>query len=298
MNCNVCPRKCEIDRSKAMGFCGVTSTVKVARASRHMWEEPCISGTNGSGTIFFSGCNLKCVFCQNEKISRGKIGIEISEAQLQRLLVTVGQSGVHNVNLVTPTHYLPQIATALRKVKNDLSVPVVYNCSGYENSKLIEEYSDVIDIYLTDFKYMSRSLSIKYSSCSDYSEIALKALDTMLKLKKTPKIENGIMKSGVIVRHLVLPSHKNDSIDILNTLYERYGNKSFMLSLMSQYIPTKFCAAHPEINRKLTSLEYNRVVEVFEKLGFSGYVQEKASASDTYIPDFDDAGEFLSTVII
>lgn len=297
MTCNVCPRKCGIDRDTSKGFCGVSNTVKIARASRHMWEEPCISGTNGSGTVFFSGCNLKCVFCQNEKISRGRTGVNISLEQLENLFRIINSSDVHNINLVTPTHYLPQIATTLRNLKNELTVPIVYNCSGYENVELIDKYSDVIDVFLTDFKYLSPTLSEKYSSCPDYSEVALNSLEVMLKHKSTPIIENGIMRSGVIVRHLVLPTHKSDSIDILNTLYNRFGNKSFLLSLMSQYTPNAICKNYPEINRTLTSLEYKRVTEVFEKLGFKGYVQGKTSATDSYVPDFDELGEFLSAAI-
>lgn len=295
--CNVCPRGCTVDRTKGVGFCASGDRVKVARASRHFWEEPCISGTNGSGTVFFSGCNLKCVFCQNEKISRGLIGKELSDEQLSELFLIINGSGVHNINLVTPTHFLPSILNALKPIKNELKIPVVYNCSGYENEKMILECQDIIDIFLTDIKYKSSFLSSKYSSCSDYFQVATNALERMVQIAGKPNIENGLMKSGVIVRHLVLPSHKNDSMEILEALFERFGNSSFLVSLMSQYTPMNACKSFPEINRPLTSLEYKRVVQVYEKLGFDGYLQEKSSATDAYIPDFDDCGEFLSNFI-
>ena len=296
MNCNICPRQCNVNRSKQTGFCGVGNNVTIARASRHMWEEPCISGNSGSGTVFFSGCNLKCVFCQNEKISRGKTGIELTEEQLGELFLIINNSGVHNINLVTPTHFLEPISKALRNVKHQLTVPVVYNCSGYENPRLIEDMGDIIDIFLTDMKYMSPVLSQNYSHCPNYFDVAIQSLDAMLNIKNKPMMQEGLLASGVIVRHLILPSHKDDSISILNYLYERYGNKQFLVSLMNQFTPIN-CEAYPKINRRLTGLEYKRVTDIFEKLGFDGYVQGKLSASEDYIPDFDDKGEFLDTLL-
>lgn len=286
------------DRTQGVGFCASRDKVKLARASRHFWEEPCISGTNGSGTVFFSGCNLKCVFCQNEKISRGLIGTELSDSQLSELFLKINESGVHNVNLVTPTHFLPNIINALKPIKKELKIPIVYNCSGYERLELLMTCQDIIDIFLTDIKYKSSFLSSKYSSCPDYFQVATNALEKMVQIAGKPIIENGLMKSGVIVRHLVLPSHKNDSIDVLEALFERFGSTAFLVSLMSQYTPMNECKSFPEINRPLTSLEYKRVVQVFEKLGFDGYLQEKSSATDLYIPNFDDKGEFLNSFII
>lgn len=296
MKCNICPRNCNVDRTESLGFCGISDTITVARASRHLWEEPCISGVNGSGTVFFSGCNLKCVFCQNQKISRGKIGVELSLEQLCELFIIINNSGVNNINLVTPTHYLPQIAKALRIVKSQLTIPIVYNCSGYENAEMIKEVKDIIDIFLTDIKYKSDILSKKYSCCPDYFKVAIDSLDAMLSIQGKPIIENGLMRSGVIVRHLVLPTYKSDSIDILNALYDRYGNENFLVSLMNQFTPVN-CDNFPEINRKLTTFEYTRVAEAFNRLGFKGYIQGKQSASEEYIPDFDNHGEFLDTLL-
>lgn len=295
--CNLCPRECNVDRNSKHGFCSSGSKAKIARASVHMWEEPCISGTRGSGTVFFSGCNMKCVYCQNEMISRGKIGVELSDSQLGELFLIIAESGVHNINLVTPSHFLPNIISAIKPIKDRISVPIVYNCSGYEKEDAIRSCQGIIDIFLTDIKYRSAVLSNKYSSCPDYFEAATKALKEMLEIAGMPVIKDGIMTSGVIVRHLVLPSHKNDSIDILKDLFHEFGNDRFLVSLMSQYTPMEACKEYPEINRRLTTMEYQRVCQVFAELGFDGYMQEKSSSSDTFIPDFNDGGEFLSALI-
>lgn len=292
--CTDCPRNCKIDRKVDVGYCKSKEKIKIARASRHMWEEPCISGKNGSGTVFFSGCNLRCVYCQNAEINCGKVGKELEDNEVKDLFLKISKSGVHNINLVTPTHYLKKIINIISEIKEDLNIPIVYNCSGYENSELIKECGNIIDIFLTDFKYKSIELSSKYSFCPDYFEVAMESLETMLKLKGKPKFKDGLLLSGVIVRHLILPSHKNDSIDILSELYKKFGNDSFLVSLMSQYTPTDSCKHYPEINRRVTSLEYQRVKEVYDKLGFCGYVQEKSSADKNYIPDFYDEGEFLT----
>ncbi|MBE6651590.1 MAG: radical SAM protein [Ruminococcaceae bacterium] len=292
--CNLCPRGCGADRCNTLGFCSSGRRVRIARASRHMWEEPCISGERGSGTVFFSGCNLKCVFCQNEKISRGKVGIELSVDELSDLFLKINDSGVHNINLVTPTHFLDVIIKALEPIKSRLTVPVVYNCSGYESVEMLGHTKGIIDIFLTDIKYKSNILSSKYSSCENYFDVAIRCLEEMIKLVGKPKMRDGIMVSGVIVRHLILPTHKADSIDILEALFERFGNKSFLVSLMNQYTPTENCSAFPALTRRVTSLEYKRVTEIFERLGFDGFLQEKSSSSTDFIPDFDDTGEFLS----
>ncbi len=295
--CNLCPRECGADRTLSHGYCSSGIKVKIARASKHMWEEPCISGENGSGTVFFSGCNLKCVYCQNEKISRGLVGVELSDSQLSDLFLKINDSGVHNINLVTPTHYMVNIINALKPIKKELKIPVVYNCSGYEKAEQIKLCQGIIDIFLTDIKYHSNVLSLKYSSCNNYFEIATKALEQMVAVAGKPVFENGLMKSGVIVRHLILPSHKNDSISIIKTLFEKFGNSDFIFSLMNQYTPMTSCQEYPEINRQLTSLEYKRVTEVFRSTGFKGYIQERDSSSNSFIPDFDDVGEFLSDFI-
>ncbi len=275
------------------GFCKSSDKIKIARASRHMWEEPCISGKKGSGTVFFSGCNLNCVYCQNYDISRGKIGIELNKAELKDLFLRINESDVHNINLVTPTHYLPLILETLSEIKSELKIPVVCNCSGYERKEYLNNCKGLIDIFLADFKYRSNILSEKYSNCTDYFEVAISALEKMIEITGAPIIKDGIMMSGVIVRHLILPSHKSDSVDVLNELYTRFGNDAFLVSLMCQFTPTESCKSYPEINRTLTSLEYSRVTEVYEKIGFDGYVQERSSANEGYIPDFNEVGEFL-----
>lgn len=291
--CAACPRKCNVDRSKALGRCKSGEKIKIARASVHMWEEPCISGTNGSGTIFFSGCNMHCIYCQNEQISNGMLGNEYTDDEVKELIIKISKSGVHNINLVTPTHFSPRIINIIRLIKNEITIPIVYNCSGYEDADFIDELYGVVDIFLTDFKYKSSEISKKYSFCPDYFDVAIKAVEKMIKIVGKPYIEEGIMKSGVIVRHLILPSHKDDSIEILSELYSRFGNDNFLVSLMSQFTPTEKCRDFPEINRRITSLEYKRVCEKFDGLGFKGYVQERSSAVEDYIPDFEDVGEFL-----
>ncbi len=291
--CNACPRGCNTDRTSGTGFCKSEDKIKIARASRHFWEEPCISGTNGSGTVFFSGCNMHCVYCQNEKISGGALGEDFTDEEVKELFLKISKSGVHNINLVTPTHFAPRLSKIIAPLKDEIKIPIVYNCSGYENASFIEKLEGVVDIFLTDFKYKSSDISKRYSFCPDYFDVAIKALEKMIKVTGKPQFDGDIMTKGVVVRHLILPSHKDDSIDILRELYERFGNESFLVSLMSQFTPKEKCRDFPEINRKLTSLEYKRVCDSFEKLGFKGFVQERSSATEDYIPNFEDKGEFI-----
>lgn len=291
--CNACPRVCNSNRISGTGFCKSKEKIKIARASRHFWEEPCISGKNGSGTVFFSGCNMHCVYCQNEKISNGNIGKEYTDDEVKSLFLKISKSGVHNINLVTPTHFAVKLLEIIAPIKDEIKVPIVYNCSGYENESFIESLSGVVDIFLTDFKYKSSELSKKYSFCADYFDVAVKALERMIHVTGKPVFDGDIMTKGVIVRHLVLPSHKDDSIEILGELSRHFGNENFLVSLMSQFTPTEKCHNFPEINRRLTSLEYKRVCEYFENLGFKGYIQERSSAVEDYIPDFEDKGEFI-----
>ena len=274
-----------------MGFCGTANTVKVARASLHLWEEPCISGTNGSGTVFFSGCNLRCCYCQNEKISHHLFGKEITVKELADIFIKLQENKAHNINLVTPSHYLLQIAKALDLVKDKLQIPVVYNCGGYEKVSSLKYAKNYVDVYLTDIKYYDNSLAEKYSNAKDYFEIAISALDEMLTQKPKPvKDQNGLLKSGVIVRHMVLPGHKDDSINLLRFLKQRYGTGKFILSIMSQYTPYKELP-FKELNRKITSLEYNRVIDEALDLGFAdSYMQDKESAKKIYTPPFDLTG--------
>lgn len=286
-NCNLCPRKCGVDRTISLGYCGCTDKIKVARAALHYWEEPCISGTNGSGTVFFSGCNLKCEYCQNKYISKGCFGKEISVERLAEVFVELQEKGANNINLVTPTHYVAQIIKALDIAK--LNIPVVYNTGGYESAETIKRLDGYVDIYLTDIKYYSDELAIKYSKAPDYYKTSVMALEEMINQKPKAVFDNNILKSGVIVRHLVLPSNKNDSINILRNLKEKFGTDKFLLSLMSQYTPYEKYVFH-ELNRKITSMEYNAVVNEALKLGFDGFMQEKSSAKEEYTPSFDLTG--------
>lgn len=290
-NCKVCPRNCGADRTKGHGFCGADDKIKIARAGLHFWEEPCISGKRGSGAVFFSHCSLRCVYCQNSNISHGGFGKEVTAEKLGEIFLRLQQEGAHNINLVTPTHYAPHIAEALRMVRGSLTIPVIYNCGGYEKPEVIQFLDDYIDIYLTDFKYYEKTSAKKYSSAEDYPKAALLALREMIKTKGKPHIENGLMKKGVIVRHLVLPSLRRESIKLLNMLKDEFGTDSFILSLMSQYLPFGNLDRYPEINRKLTSFEYSSVTDEALKLGFEGaYTQLRESADKCFVPDFDLSG--------
>ncbi|MBE7023972.1 MAG: radical SAM protein [Ruminococcaceae bacterium] len=291
-NCTLCPRSCGTDRTKSIGFCGATNTIKSARAALHHWEEPCISGTKGSGTVFFSGCNLACCYCQNYNISTGCFGKEITLEHLSEIFLSLQEQGAHNINLVTPTPYIPQIKKANDLVRSKIHIPFVFNTGGYEKPETIYTLKDYADIFLTDVKYKSAELSQRYSKASDYFEHSISALGAMLELCGKPRLDpDGIMKSGVIVRHLVLPNCRRDSFEILKELKNRFGTNSFVLSLMSQYTPNGQLSDFPELNRRVTSFEYNSVVDEALRLGFdTAYVQEKSSAKEEYTPPFDLTG--------
>ena len=291
-SCTLCPRECGIDRTKATGFCGATDKIKAARAALHFWEEPCISGTQGSGTVFFSGCNLACCYCQNIGISRSGFGKEITAQRLAEIFLELQDMGAHNINLVTPTPYLPEIISAINKVRGSINIPFVANMGGYEKPETIRALKGYIDIFLTDIKYKDRDISSRYSKSPDYFEFAISSLREMLKICGTPKLdENGIMQSGVIVRHLVLPCCRQDSIDILKHLADTFGTDKFILSIMRQYTPNDHLEAFPEINRTVTTFEYNSVVNTALELGFkNAYTQEKSSAKKEYTPPFDLSG--------
>lgn len=288
--CADCPRNCGADKSLYKGFCKAGEKVKIAKASLHFWEEPCISGKNGSGTVFFSGCNLKCCFCQNYKISSENFGREISDERLSEIFLELQNKGAHNINLVTPSHFTKNIINALQKVKSDINIPIVYNTSGYDKIETIKALNEYIDIYLTDIKFFSNELSKKYLKCENYFETVKNSLDIMLKTKGKPIFENNLLKKGTIIRHLVMPSCYKDSLKILDYLYENYSKDDFILSIMSQYIPFYQSCSFPEINRKITTYEYNKVIERVEKYGFKGYFQQKSSAKEDYVPDFDLTG--------
>lgn len=291
-NCTLCPRNCGVDRTKTVGFCGATDNIKVARAALHFWEEPCISGTRGSGTVFFSGCNLACRYCQNYDISIGGFGKEVSSERLGEIFLKLQEQGAHNINLVTPTPYLPQIISAIHRVRSNMHIPFVANLGGYEKPETIKALQGYINIFLTDVKYKSSELSKKYSLAPDYFEFAMAALREMVTLCGTPKTDaEGIMQSGVIVRHLELPGCRKDSIEILKSLKEQFGTESFILSLMSQYTPNGHLGKFPEINRRITTFEYESVIDCALELGFdNAYMQEKSSAKSEYTPSFDLTG--------
>lgn len=291
-NCTLCPRKCGVDRHTAFGICGAGKNIKIARAALHFWEEPCISGTDGSGTVFFCGCNLRCVYCQNHEISFGKQGKEISPSRLGQIFLELQAQGAHNINLVTPTPYIPHIIEAIDGVRDKVHIPFVYNTGGYETLESINILNNYIDIFLTDLKYFSPSVAKKYSNAEDYFDISMQALEKMLSTTQPLAFDkNGIMKSGVIVRHLVLPLLRHDSMKVLESLSSRFGTDSFILSLMSQYTPNGQLDLFPEINRPITSFEYQSVADAATNLGFKNiYFQEKSSAKQEYTPPFDLSG--------
>ena len=289
--CTLCPRRCGADRKKGKGFCGAGSEIRIARAAPHMWEEPCISGTGGSGTIFFSGCALKCVFCQNAEISSGKVGATVSAERFKEICFELKDMGVHNISLVTADHYVPYIVPALKDIKGELGLPIVFNCSGYESREILEMLDGVVDIYLDDLKYHSSELSQKMAGVPDYFDVAASALDIMIKQCGAPVIEDGIMKRGVIVRNLILPGYRKDSMEIIRYLKDHYGPDDITVSLMSQYTPN---GADGAPARRITSFEYQSVFKMLENSRFNGYYQELSSADSYYTPDFDLEGVLKS----
>lgn len=292
MICTICPRCCNVDRSKQTGYCGVGDTVKLARAALHYWEEPCISGENGSGTVFFSGCPLKCVFCQNHTISAGHFGKEISIQRLAEIFLELQQQGANNINLVTGGHYVLQIIQALELVKDKLHIPVVYNSSGYETVQTLRLLSGYVDIYLPDIKYFSPERAKRYSNAPDYFAVASKAVQEMFSQVGAVEFdERGILKKGMIVRHMVMPNGVEDSMDILTWIAENLPLDEILVSVMSQYTPFYKSCEYPEINHRLTQEEYDRVLNWMDCMGIEdGFVQELSSAKEEYTPDFSGEG--------
>lgn len=291
--CTLCPRNCRVNRNAGeKGFCRETDQIMAARAALHMWEEPCISGTRGSGTVFLSGCSLRCVFCQNTSIASGQIGKPISIERLSEIFLELQKQNAANINLVTPTHFVPQIAAALDLAKEQgLSIPVVYNCSGYETVETLRKMEKYVDIYLPDFKYMSPVLSAKYSHAPDYFEVAKNAVEEMVRQTGECQFDDdGMMKRGTIVRHLVMPGYIKDSMKVVEYLYTTYKDRIY-ISLMNQYTPLKRAADYPEINRRLTTYEYDKVVSYAISLGIvNGYIQKGKTAKESFIPAFDYQG--------
>lgn len=293
-SCRLCPRACGADRANGeRGFCGMSASLLVSRASLHMWEEPPISGERGSGTVFFAGCPLGCVFCQNAEISREKRGKEISVARLAEIFLELQQKGAHNINLVTATHFVPHVIAALDIAKaQGLKIPILYNCGGYESAETLRMLRGYIDIYLPDFKYMSGELASRYSLCRDYPAHAKQALAEMVAQTGEPVFdEQGMLLRGTVVRHLVLPGCVKDSIEVIKYLHETYGDKIY-ISIMSQYTPSeRLRERFPELARKLTRYEYQKVVRFAAELGVkNGFTQYGEAATESFIPSFNGEG--------
>ena len=287
MICNLCPRKCNACRTEHQGngFCGAGTLPVVARVAPHFGEEPCISGTKGSGTVFFSGCTLKCVYCQNYEISDGHKGRAVTPKELADCYKRLEQQGVHNINLVTADHYVNAVAESLDIYKP--SIPVVYNCSGYTSPKTLSILAGLVDIYLPDFKYSDDALAKKYSSAPNYVNTASAAIKEMIFQVGTPLIDDdGMLKKGVIVRHLILPSHTKNSLGVLDIIKRSY-DKQVLVSLMCQYVPVNKAHDFPKINRTITRREYDKVKSELYALGLDGFTQDLTSASTDFIPDWD-----------
>lgn len=292
-NCLLCPRKCGINRRTGQtGVCGVSSEIKVARAALHYWEEPCISGKRGSGAVFFSGCSLHCVFCQNREISDGKEGKVISKERLSDIFMELADKGANNINLVTPGQYIPDIVWAVNDAKSrGMKLPIIYNTSGYENVTELKLLEGIVDVYLPDFKYMDSTLSARYSRAKDYPSVAKQALSEMVRQQPEVVIDDatGLIQKGVIVRQLLLPGHVNDAKAVLKYLYDTYHDHVY-ISMMSQFTPIAL-KDYPEINRTVTKREYERLVNYALEIGITNaFIQEGDVAKDSFIPAFDCEG--------
>lgn len=293
-NCILCPRNCNTNRNDGnIGACMVSGKLKLARAALHYWEEPCISGEAGSGAVFFSGCSLHCVFCQNEEISRGQSGKEIGKERLVEIFLELQEKGANNINLVTPGQYVPHIIWAVERARDQgLKLPIVYNTSSYEKVETIRRLEGIVDIYLPDFKYMSSDIAMKYSKAKDYPEVAKAAIAEMVRQQPNPVFdeETGLMKRGIIVRQLLLPNLLEDAKAIVKYLYDAYGDNIY-LSLMSQFTPLSNVENYPELNRKVSEKEYEEYVNYAIELGVeNGFIQEEDVADESFIPHFDCEG--------
>lgn len=292
--CNLCPRACGAHRTEGQtGYCRADDRIFVARAALHMWEEPCISGEYGSGTVFFAGCSLRCVYCQNQQIMTGMTGRQVTTGQLAKIFLQLQENGAANINLVTPDHYVTAVAEAVMAAKEQgLTLPVVYNCSGYAKAAVIRALRGIVDVFLTDFKYMDAVLAAKYSHAPDYPDRAKEALAEMVNITQEPLFDKkGMMTSGVIVRHLLLPGHKQNAKDVIRYVYETYGDRVY-LSLMNQYTPFDRLRDDPAYHglcRKVTKREYDAVVDYAIELGVTNaFIQEGDTARESFIPPFDE----------
>lgn len=295
-NCTICPRNCGVDRTlQKTGVCRMTEKLRIARAALHFWEEPCISGSGGSGTVFFSGCSLHCVYCQNQKIANGSIGKEIDTGRLAEIFLELQEQGAHNINLVTGGHYLFHIIDAVERAKSQgLCLPIVYNTSSYEKVDSLKRLEGIVDIYLPDFKYMDSFYAKKYSNAEDYPQVAKNAIAEMVRQKPevvfSNRDENGLMLQGVLVRQLLLPGLLEDAKEVTKYLLDTYGNQIY-ISLMSQYTPLVKSEDYPELARTVTVEEYEQWVDYAISIGIEqGFVQEGEVAKESFIPDFDCKG--------
>ena len=288
-SCELCPRRCKVDRYNKLGFCNSGDKIKLALVSLHQWEEPCLIGENGAGTIFFSNCNLRCCFCQNHQISQEGAGIEVDINRLSEIFIEQQARGAANIDLVTPTHYVPQIIEALKIAKTKgLNLPILYNSNGYENVETIELLRNYVNIFLPDLKYFDDKAAVKYSNAPNYFETASKAILKMFDIvDKVEFDENGQMKRGIIVRHLILPSQRRDSMKIVEWLYKTFGDDIY-ISLMNQYTPMFKSTQYKELNRRLTTFEYDSVINYALELGVKKcYMQIGKTASESFVPKFD-----------
>ena len=290
-SCGLCPRECGVDRSKSVGVCTMTDKPALARAALHFWEEPCISGERGSGTVFFSGCAMRCVYCQNRNIATGEVAKEVSAKRLTEIYFELKEKGAHNVNLVTAAHFLPHVVESITDAKKQgIDIPFVYNSSGYEKVESIKRLDGLIDIYLPDYKYALSKDAEKYSSAPDYPDVALKAIDEMLRQQPEAIIEKGIMKKGVIIRHMMLPAKIIESKMAVKRLHDRYGDKVYY-SLMSQYTPLPHVSDYPELTRAVTPAEYDSLIDYAVELGIEkAFTQTGESVGESFIPAFDFEG--------
>lgn len=290
--CTLCPRKCGADRYTGTGFCGMGAVTAAAKASLHKWEEPCISYKNGAGTVFFSGCSLRCVYCQNHEISSERFGKELPESSLADVFLRLQDIGADNIELVTPTHFVPHIVYTLEKIRHKLTIPVVYNTGGYELVSTLKMLDGLVDIYLPDIKYFSPELASRYSAAPDYFEHAAEAVREMIRQAGELRFndEGGLVR-GTVIRHLVLPGCRHDSMRIMEWIAENTSPEQVLVSIMNQYTPFDFVPeSFPELKRRVTKMEYNSVVRRASELGLDGFTQEKSSADAGYVPDFDLSG--------
>lgn len=289
--CTLCPRECKVDRRIKTGFCGMNDQPFLARAALHYWEEPCLSGNNGSGTIFFSGCNMRCIYCQNHEISAKATGKIADTKRLCEIYFELKEKGANNINFVTPTHFMPHIRESIKEAKKlGFDLPFIYNSSGYDKPEVLKTLDGLIDIYLPDYKYARSCDAMEYSFSSDYPEKALTAIDEMIRQNPIPLFENGLMKKGVIIRHLLLPGKLIESKIAIKRIYQRYGNNAY-ISLMSQYTPMSSMSHHPLLSRRVSGYEYKSLIGFAMELGIkNAYIQELESVGESFIPVFDGSG--------